>query len=898
MQEQQKMRVLFCLSVLLLALPRLSEAQNACDPVAQIVSAQGEVRINGSKIDNAAASRDRRSVCAGDLIGVGDLSRASIAIVDTDTVVRIDQNTELRLHVSPIEDPSFLELLKGAIKILSPAPRELEIKTAFVNASVEGTEFYIRVEDDHAVVTVLEGKVTVSNDKGSIGLTSDQSARAQLNSAPALDLTIVPDSAVQWALFYAPVVDFETAISGLQENDPRFHTRQAGQALSVGAVDRAKQAINAALDLKSEDAEAWALHLIIAITQYDGDFISAALEEAQIRTFTSPAALIALSYAQQSRFDLQGALESLRRAVEIDADNALARARLAEIWLSLGYVDEAVREAERADSLAATARSKTVLGFAYLAKNKVSLAAAAFHDAIGYGSEDPLVHLGLGLTKIRRGDLSEGRRDIEIAADLASNNSLIRSYLGKAFYEEKRGPLDEVQYGLAKQLDPNDPTPWFYDAIRKQTINKPVDALHDLKASIELNDNRAVFRSRLLLDEDLAARSASLGRIYRDLGFEQLALVEGWKSVNTDPANHSGHRFLADAYSTLPRHQIARANELYQSQLLQPSNITSIQPQLAEANLFILDSAGPSDLAFNEFNPLFNRDRLAFQASGVVGGNSTIGNDLVLSGVSGRWSYSLGQFHFQTDGFRENNDFEQDIFNAFVQYQPTHRTSLLAEVRSTDSEQGDLFLRFEPDNFVPMQRSEEQVDSIRLGFRHAISNRSDVLGSFVYQDANGALDVPPVLSIDTDLDGARVELQHVFRSNKMSILSGASYLNNGVDEVLNVSIPVPFPPFIIESTEILDTDVEHASAYLYAHFRQIKNLTLTVGGSADFLRGRDVDRDDFNPKIGVSWEPSAGTVIRAAAFRTIQRPFISKQNIQPSLEPTQVAGFNHFFFGV
>ena len=70
----------------------------------------------------------------------------------------------------------------------------------------------------------------------------------------------------------------------------------------------------------------------------------------------------------------------------------------------------------------------------------------------------------------------------------------------------------------------------------------------------------------LLLDEDLAARSASIGRIYQDLGFQQLALVQGWKSVNTDPTNYSAHRFLADSYSVLPRHEIARVSELLQSQ--------------------------------------------------------------------------------------------------------------------------------------------------------------------------------------------------------------------------------------------------------------------------------------------------------------------------------------------
>ena len=40
---------------------------------------------------------------------------------------------------------------------------------------------------------------------------------------------------------------------------------------------------------------------------------------------------------------------------------------------------------------------------------------------------------------------------------------------------------------------------WFYDAIRLQLANQPVSALRELEQSIALNDNRAPFRSRLLL---------------------------------------------------------------------------------------------------------------------------------------------------------------------------------------------------------------------------------------------------------------------------------------------------------------------------------------------------------------------------------------------------------------
>jgi hypothetical protein len=51
-------------------------------------------------------------------------------------------------------------------------------------------------------------------------------------------------------------------------------------------------------------------------------------------------------------------------------------------------------------------------------------------------------------------------------------------------------------------------------------------------------------------------------------------LVEGWRLLNINPSNYSAHRFLADSYAALPRHEIARVSELLQSQLLQPVNIT------------------------------------------------------------------------------------------------------------------------------------------------------------------------------------------------------------------------------------------------------------------------------------------------------------------------------------
>ena len=97
--------------------------------------------------------------------------------------------------------------------------------------------------------------------------------------------------------------------------------------------------------------------------------------------------------------------------------------------------------------------------------------------------------------------------------------------------------------------------------------------------------------------------------------------------------------------------------------------------------------------------------------------------------------------------------------------------------------------------------------------------------------------------------------------------------------------------------ESLDSTVDHTNAYLYLHVRYPESATWTVGGSADFFRdSADVsgikDRNQFNPKFGVTWTPRSGTTVRGAVFRVLRRtlPFTSQ-----TIEPTQVAGFNQFY---
>lgn len=380
--------------------------------------------------------------------------------------------------------------------------------------------------------------------------------------------------------------------------------------LTTGRVKEALSDLQRTEQLEPGNSDALALHAMIFVVQNRKQEALALAGQAVRNNPASSAAKLALSYAQQANFQIETALASAEEAVRLDSQNALAWARLAELQMSAGKSDHALQSAERAVSLDPDlSRTQTVLGFAHLLQIDTHRAQVAFARATVLDQADPMPRLGIGIARIRENKLEAGRIDIETAASLDPANSLIRSYLGKAYFEEKRYPLAGTQFDLAKARDPNDPTPWLYDAIQKQTQNRPVEALRDVQKSIELNDNRAVYRSQLLLDQDQAARGSSLARIYDNLGFEKRALMETAKSLSFDPASHSAHRFLSDAYANVPRHEIARVSELLQAQLLQPVNVNPVQPRMAVADLNLITGTGPSAPGFNEFAPLMGAIR-------------------------------------------------------------------------------------------------------------------------------------------------------------------------------------------------------------------------------------------------------------------------------------------------
>src|SRR5207302_5060651 len=124
-----------------------------------------------------------------------------------------------------------------------------------------------------------------------------------------------------------------------------------------------------------------------------------------------------------------------------------------------------------------------------------------------------------------------------------------------------------------------------------------------------------------------------------------------------------------------------------------------------------------------------------------------------------------------------------------------------------------------------------------------------------------------------------------------NIVSGAGRFEiRGVDRVTSeLFTGLPFRPVIRLLDTRVDRDAHHTNVYLYSYIKLLKNATFTVAGSGDFFEAEDrtaKDKDQFNPKFGITWNPFPDTTLRAAAFRSLKRTLVTNQTI----EPTQIAG--------
>lgn len=883
-------------------------------------------------------------LCADSTVRLGSYSR-SLLHLSNNTFLRLDENSLVRFPQQQNRQSFWMELKQGIGHFISRIKNRFEITTPYTNAAVEGTEFVINVSDETTQVSVIEGLVKTSTSGEEITLGDGEKLTAGADFVNKGKLIVNPRNTVAWAIYFPPLLSFQELAAAASNNSQFMQLLRSSQdlvsagrpdiavqsvsdylsanddlsvindsaeqslaqvlyaalLLNVGNQEQAEQALLAMGNDHHTSALAFALRALISATQSDPENALKYADNALLLNADSATVYIASSFANQSALRLSEAQADAEKATQIDPNNPIAWYRLAETELILNHGKKAEEAILRALAIAPTnPQALSLAGLINLVKPDVDQAMQWLNQSLRIDSTLPDTRLGLGLALTRQGYIEQGREQLEYATSLNPANSVLRSYLGRTYFTEKRNAEAQVQWKLAQTFDPFDPTPHFYEGVQKLFENDPIGAADSIEESKALNANRGIYRSDRLLQSDAATRSATLGRVYNELGFDQAVFSEAWDALMSDPTSSDGHRLLADRYATLPEHEAATTSELLQAQLWQPLSAYPLQPQLSESDSTVIAGLGPQRPGLNEFHPLFTQDGAYATVNAIVGANDTWGEDLVISGLNGPVAMSLGQFHYESEGFRDNLEQEEDIYSGFLQWQFSPSLTSQLEIRKRSSETN----RFQLEAIGLDNREEtKEVETLssRLGINYRINDQHAFIVSAIRQDfeEDQFVVLPGDITVTTanEREAKTIELQHVYRNDVFYSQFGFGQTSLETGTLVNNLL----------TNVATKADISYRNAYWYTGYTVHPKLNLTAGISYNWF-----DEDEkttivsvfeivsppqktaerqWSPKLGITYLPTDAITIRMAAFRTFKRDIAADQTI----EPVQVAGFNQLY---
>ncbi|HYK90035.1 MAG TPA: tetratricopeptide repeat protein, partial [Acidobacteriota bacterium] len=449
-------------------------------------------------------------------------------------------------------------------------------------------------------------------------------------------------STVALAMAYYSLGDAQQFFEIIRRADPARSSLAATQlAFSELLYGDAQQARQILEKIPSSDPNYSIAQGLLSNVQLAQDDKNAALESAERAISSnglSPSAYLNLSLAQQSFFRIPEALQSARRALEIDPQYVSAQVQVAKLLFGMGDTARAEQIVRRGLARnAADAAMNSLLGFILLSQAKTREGEVYFQKSIAQDSTRGEPFLGLGIANMRQGKREDAVQSILIASTLEPQISIYQSYLGKAFYDERRFEMAFEALSAATTLDAMDPTPHLYSGIFYNDLSRPAEAVRAFTKSIELNDNRAVYRSRFLLDADRATRNVNLATAYNRMYLSEWGNFEALRSQIADPSSSSAHIFLAQTFLNLRGRTQAAGSEQLVARMLLPVNANSFN-------------------SFNDYTTLFEQPRSFWTVQGTVGSFNSRTESLIASGGTARFAYGAIGTYSRSDGFRPIND--------------------------------------------------------------------------------------------------------------------------------------------------------------------------------------------------------------------------------------------------
>lgn len=903
--------------------------------LSHLIEATGVVEFNLNATTNWNIATNGLALKPGDKVRTRVASRAALQLSDR-SVVRLSERTTLEILPPRNAEKKRFSLPDGKIYFFNrEKPSDVEFDTPLAAGAIRGTEFLLETKaDDGAThLALLDGLVALNTASGEVNLKRGEEVRLAAGQPPQKTALVNATAIIQWALYYPAVLHpadlgltatERQGLAGVLTNYLAGDLLQASAAwpaefsstnvgaiclqaqlsLAVGQVD---EAIAMLAPLAKDASPVLALHELIATVRGDTNFIAAPPITAS--------EFLARSYATQGLRDLETARAAAQRTVELAPELGLAHARLAELEFAFGQRAAALRGLKWAYELSPRfAPAYALQGFILLEQGKPQIAKTHFDTARDLDAAFGPAWLGRGLCLMRERNFPEARAAFQAAAALEPQRGLFRSYLGKAASELRDSKAADKEFRLAKELDPNDPTAWLYSALHLWQENRLNEAIRDLENSYDRNDNRAAFRSQLLLDQDRAVRSANLAALYDEAGLPEASRQAATRAVNESYADFSGHLFRANA---LAAQESANRFDL--------RNETARQSELLVANLIAPPGAG------NLSQTLSQQDHLRFFDARPVGASLlseyTSNGDWretgAMFGSLDGFSYAFDAVYQNLNGEQPNGQSERRDFALTLKQRVTDEDEAYFQLGTSHSRVGDVANYYDPAQAQPgFWANESQEPTLYAGWHHEWSPGVHTLflygrleDSLTFHDPNAnavflrqsggvTVDVqsPPTgplieQNFTSDFALNSFELQHLWETERASLVVGGRWQQGEVDSRSDLTRAFPL------LSDAVSENFQRANAYSYLSLEVFEPLRVVAGVSYDrleFPRNADVSpltageasRDLVSPKVGLLFTPWERGLLRASYTKSLGGLYFDNS---VRLEPTQVGGFNQAF---
>lgn len=929
------MKRILTLSLLLSAavLPALAQTPPAVNP-SVLLTAEGRVEV--ARAGQAAwnPGQTNQSLQTGDRVRTGPRSRATIRLSNL-SVLRVNELTTLEIR--PAQNPggpTGLDLKSGSTYFFNrERASDVQFRTPLASGAIRGTEFHLSVAaaDGTTIVTLLDGVVDLDNNLGKVSLASGEQGIVEPNQPPRKTAVIDAINIIQWGLYYPGVIDpdelglTDAEKQALPDSLIAYRTGDLLEALAKYPDSRqpatAPEILYRAATLLAagqvDQAEALLKNAASPLADALREMIAGVKNQPWKRT-ASPALAsewMAESYWFQSQSRLEEALFAARSATTKSPRFGFAWVRVAELEFSFGRTEAALAALDQGLALSPrNAQGLSLRGFLLAAQGHIHRAESYFDQAIALDGGLGNAWLGRGLCKIRQGRAEEGRKDLQVAAALEPNRAILRSYLGKAFSNARDPVRAEKELKLARKLDPKDPTSWLYSALLNQEGNRVNEAIRDLEKSQELNGNRSLFRSKLLLDQDQAVRSANLAGIYKDAGMFDVSVREAARAVTYDYANFSSHLFLANSYDAIRdpklfnlRYEAPATSERLIANLLAPVGSGSLSRNVSQ----------------QEYSRLFEGDHFGVSSATTYTDNGDWTQEGSQYGIIGNLSYALDATYRFDNGARPNNELEQTYLTLKLKHQITAKDSVYLQVETFNQNSGDVQQYFNQARASKTLRvRERQEPNLYLGYHREwspgvhtllMANRVDdtlfinepsPLLLFFKQGGGQTVKIsnPSQFALfnRNDVQIYSVDLQQIWQTEKQTMVIGGRYQTGSSQSTNYLEQSPGLGPIPIG---IVNTDLWRWSFYGYEQLQLLDSLQATFGVAYDKLHfpanidtspvsRQESERDLISPKAGLVWTACPDTHVRAAYTRSLGG-FLFDNGLR--LEPSQVSGFNQAF---